>query len=331
MSRRLIFILAGIVGLVLATRAAVRTESEPTTMKSVNPTQPMPPLTEAERHVIIDKGTERPFTGKYWKYSDKGVYVCRQCGTPLYRSGDKFDSECGWPSFDQEIPGAVKRVPDADGRRTEIECANCGAHLGHVFLGEQLTPRDTRHCVNSISLVFQPASAPASEPATRVAGEEALFAGGCFWGVDHYMRQVPGVLEVTSGFSGGTTTKPSYKEVCTGKTGHAETVRVIFDPNKVTYEALARLFFEIHDPTEVNRQGPDVGTQYRSAIFYTSEQQKQIAEKLIAKLVANGYKVVTEVTAAGKFYPAEAYHQDYITLHPERSCHLRVPRFDQKK
>ncbi len=326
-----LLILAGIVGLALAAGAAIHTESESTTMKSTTGTQPTPPLTEAERHVIIDKGTERPFTGKYWKHSEKGVYVCRQCGTALYRSGDKFDSECGWPSFDQEIAGAVKRQTDADGRRTEITCANCGAHLGHVFVGEQYTAKNTRHCVNSISLVFQPASAPASGPATRAATQEAIFAGGCFWGVDHYFRQVIGVLEVTSGYSGGTTANPTYKEVCTGKTGHAESVRVIFDPARVTYEALAKLFFEIHDPDELNRQGPDVGTQYRSAIFYKSEQQKQIAEKLSAQLRANGYKVVTELTPAGEFYPAEDYHQDYITKHPDRSCHLRVPRFEQKK
>lgn len=300
-------------------------------MKSNLTTQSMPALSDAEKRVIVDKGTERPFTGKYWNHFEKGVYVCRQCGAALYSSEGKFQSECGWPSFDQEIPGAVKHQGDADGRRTEILCANCGGHLGHVFTGEHLTPKDVRHCVNSVSIVFQPAAAAASQKTTQPATQEAIFAGGCFWGVDHYFRQAPGVISVTSGYSGGTVAKPTYHQVCTGATGHAESVRVVFDPSKVTYEALAKLFFEIHNPEQLNRQGPDVGTQYRSAIFYATPEQKATAEKLIAQLRANGYKVVTELTPATDFYPAEDYHQDYITKHPERSCHARAERFEKKK
>jgi peptide methionine sulfoxide reductase msrA/msrB len=113
-------------------------------------------LTPEERFVIEDKGTEMPFTGKYFAFWDKGTYVCKRCGAKLYRSENKFEAGCGWPSFDDEIPGAVKRLPDADGRRTEIQCANCGAHLGHVFIGEQFTPKKTRHCVNSVSMDFIP-------------------------------------------------------------------------------------------------------------------------------------------------------------------------------
>jgi peptide methionine sulfoxide reductase msrA/msrB len=282
----------------------------------------MPPLNDAERHVILEKGTERPFTGKYWNTTDPGMYVCRQCGAVLYLSDAKFASECGWPSFDDEVPGAVKRVPDADGRRTEITCAACGGHLGHVFLGEKFTPKDTRHCVNSVSLVFVPES---EHPLKR-----AVFAGGCFWGVEHYFREVPGVLSVKSGYTGGTVEKPTYEQVCTGKTGHAEAVEVVFDPARVSYEDLARLFFEIHNPAEVNRQGPDVGTQYRSAVFYLDDEQKRTVEKLIAILRSKGLSVATQVVPAAKFWPAEEYHQDYLRKHPDRqSCHVRVPRFEK--
>jgi peptide methionine sulfoxide reductase msrA/msrB len=287
------------------------------------PVGPMPPLTDDEKHIILDKGTEPPFTGKYWNATAQGVYLCRQCGTPLYLSDSKFDSHCGWPSFDDEIPGTVRRQPDADGRRTEILCAHCGAHLGHVFEGEQLTARDTRHCVNSASIVFLPAE--------KWPLQRAVFAGGCFWGVEHLFRDMPGVLTVRSGYTGGTTGKPTYEQVCTGATGHAESVEILFDPAKVSYERLARRFFEIHDPTEKNRQGPDVGTQYRSAVFYTTPAQKKTAEELIALLRGRGYNVVTEIAPASTFWPAEQYHQDYFTKHPDRAiCHAPVDRFATK-
>ncbi len=280
----------------------------------------MPPLSDAEKRIIIDKGTEQPFAGKYWNTFDNGVYLCRQCGTPLYASKSKFRSDCGWPSFDEEIPGAVVRKVDADGLRTEISCAHCGGHLGHVFLGEGLTPKDTRHCVNSASIVFVPAAKPELE--------RAIFAGGCFWGVEAQFRHVKGVTKATSGFTGGTTEHPTYEQVCTGTTGHAESVEVLFAPKEVSYETLARMFFEIHDPTELDFQGPDFGTQYRSAVFYTSDEQKKIAEKLIGILKAKGYNVVTQVKPAATFWPAEAYHQDYFTKHPERdNCHAPVERF----
>lgn len=262
------------------------------------------PLTPAEARVIIHKGTERPYTGEYWDLTTAGTYVCRRCDAPLYRSEDKFDSHCGWPSFDDEIEGAVKRVPDADGRRTEIICANCGGHLGHVFLGEGFTPKDTRHCVNSISMKFIPADDPA--PTAR-----AIFASGCFWGTEYHLNKVDGVISTTVGYTGGHKANPTYKEVCTGKTGHAEAVEVVYDPARVSYEELARLYFETHDPTQLNRQGPDIGTQYRSAIFYLNDEQQQVAEKLIGLLRDKGYDVVTEVTPASTFYEAEDYHQDY--------------------
>jgi peptide methionine sulfoxide reductase msrA/msrB len=277
-------------------------------------------LTQEEKRVIIDKGTERAFTGKYHDHYKTGMYLCRQCNAPLYRSDDKFQSGCGWPSFDDEIPGAVKKTLDADGRRIEITCNKCGAHLGHVFKGESLTPKNTRHCVNSISLQFVPAD---SEKFGR-----AIFAGGCFWGVEYYMEKVPRVISVVSGYIGGNTDYPEYRQVCSGKTGHAEAVEVVFDPEKTDFEKLAKLFLEIHDPTQKNRQGPDIGEQYRSAIFYLNDDQKKTAEKLLETLRKKGLDVATELKPAGRFWPAEDYHQNYYERKKTKPyCHAYIKRF----
>jgi peptide methionine sulfoxide reductase msrA/msrB len=265
--------------------------------------------------VIVRKGTERPFSGKYHDFHEKGTYVCKRCGTALYISDAKFDSGCGWPSFDEEIPGAVRRQTDADGTRTEILCANCGAHLGHVFLGERLTAKNTRHCVNSISMNFLPADM--AKTAT------AVFASGCFWGTQFYLQQAKGVLSTTVGFTGGRTASPTYEQVCSGTTGHAEAVQVIYDPALISYEELAKLFFETHDFTQVNRQGPDIGEQYRSEIFYGDEAQKQAAEKLIGILTAKGFKVATRLTPASEFWQAEDYHQLYYQKNGHQPyCHV---------
>ncbi len=281
-------------------------------------------LTPEEERVIVHKGSEGPFSGAYYNFWGKGTYVCKRCGAALYRSQDKFDAGCGWPSFDDEIPGAVKRQLDADGQRLEIICANCGAHLGHVFLGEGFTPKETRHCVNSISIELVPAAVQENSK----KNERAIFASGCFWGTQYYFQKAKGVIATTVGYTGGHTAHPAYQQVGSGTTGHAEAVEVLFDPAQTSYEALAKLFFETHDFTQVNRQGPDIGEQYRSEIFYLNDAQKQTAEKLIAILKQKGFQVATRVTPASAFWKAEAYHQKYY----EKSggspyCHIYTKRF----
>ena len=259
-------------------------------------------LSEQEKYVIEQKGTERPFTGIYNNFYEEGTYFCKKCNAPLYKSVDKFKSGCGWPSFDDEIKGAVKRVPDADGRRVEIICASCGAHLGHVFEGEGFTSKNTRHCVNSISLNFEKNSNP---------NKKAYFAGGCFWGVEYYFQKQKGVKSVISGYMGGFVDNPTYEIVSTGNSGHLEVVEVTYDESVVSYESLAKLFFEIHDFTQIDGQGPDIGSQYLTAIFYVDESQRNIAQKLIIELEKKGYKVATTLHPEVTFYKAEDYHQNY--------------------
>ena len=284
-------------------------------------------LSAEEERVIVHKGTEMPFTGEYVYNKEDGTYVCKRCGAPLFRSSDKFDSGTGWPSFDDEIPGAIKKETDKDGRRTEILCANCGAHLGHVFYNEGFTDKNARYCVNSISLDFNREAG--SDAAATATTQKAVFAGGCFWGVEYHLEKVDGVKAVRSGYTGGTKTNPTYKDVSSGRTGHAEAVEVEYDPSVVSYEKLAKLFFEIHDPTQLDRQGPDIGPQYRSAVFYVDDEQKKVAEKLIAELKSKGYDVVTELEPASEFYPAEEYHQDYYEKTGKQPyCHVYRKRFD---
>ena len=274
-------------------------------------------LTGKAKEVIENGGTERAFTGALLKHKEKGNYTCNRCAAPLFTSSAKFNSGTGWPSFDSAIEGAVREVPDADGRRTEIRCARCGGHLGHVFRGERMNDKDTRHCVNSVALDF-----------SDVPYKEAFFAGGCFWGVEHLLEKVPGVLRAESGYMGGTKRNPSYREVVGGTTGHAETVRVVYDPSKVTYRTLAKIFFEIHDPTQKDRQGPDIGTQYRSAVFVGDEEEERVVFELVELLRKKGYAVVSQVQPAGIFWPAEEYHQDYyIKTGKAPYCHSYTERF----
>lgn len=287
-------------------------------------------LTPEEQRVIVHKGTERPFTGKYDSFFQAGTYTCKRCGARLFDSASKFDAHCGWPSFDEQIAGAVRWQPDRNSVFTEIVCANCGGHLGHVFLGERLTAKNTRYCVNSISMNFIPAvemqrpADPAQADIPRT--ETAIFASGCFWGTQYHLQRAAGVISTTVGYIGGHVDSPTYEQVCTDTTGHAEAVKVVFDPTKTSFGKLARLFFETHDFTQVNRQGPDIGRQYRSAIFYLNDEQRQDAMKMVSVLTKAGYRVATEVTAAGEFWPAEDYHQDYYAKTGNTPyCHVYRP------
>ena len=280
-------------------------------------------LTPQEERVIVYKGTERPFSGKYDKFKEEGTYSCKRCNLPLYNSDSKFDSGCGWPAFDSEIEGAVKRVPDADGRRVEITCNNCGAHLGHVFKGEKFTPTNTRHCVNSISLEFEPKKQSSSSL------KKAYFAGGCFWGVEYYMEQLNGVKDALSGYMGGHTKNPTYRDISYKKTGHFEVVEVTYDEKIISYEDVAKQFFEIHDPTQGNGQGPDIGEQYKSALFYNTQSEKKTALKLVNILTSKGYDVKTLIRPYKTFYKAEDYHQDYYSKNKKAPyCHSYQKKFD---
>jgi peptide methionine sulfoxide reductase msrA/msrB len=280
-------------------------------------------LTPEAYHVLYESGTEAPNTGKFNLTDEQGTYLCRQCGIALFRSDQKFIASCGWPSFDDEIPGRIKRLPDPDGRRTEIRCARCDGHLGHVFAGEGHTKKSLRHCVNSLSIDFV-ADIKVDDT------EEAIFAGGCFWGVEHLLAELPGVLFTEVGFtgSGHGPTPPTYKNVCAGVTMRLEAVRVIYDPKLVNYEAVTKHFLEIHDPTQKNGQGPDIGLQYLSAIFYFDESQKKIAAGLLKQLEDKGLDIATELLPATVFWSAEEEHQQYYKKTGKAPyCHVRAERF----
>ncbi len=281
-------------------------------------------------------GTERAFCGGLLDNKKDGVYACAVCDLPLFSSEHKFNSGTGWPSFHTEFdPQHVSRRPDNSHgmTATEINCARCGSHLGHVF-DDGPKPTGERHCLNSASLKFydkgtepKPDAQSAASPSSGKS-ETAYFAGGCFWGLEHYFQLGPGVLDSVSGYMQGSADNPTYNQVCGETTGHAETVKVVFDPSKISFRRVLEAFFEMHDPTQLDRQGPDYGSQYRSGIWYANDEQKKQAEEFIKELTIQkkfgGQKIVTQVEAAKMFYPAEDYHQDYIAK-TGRTCHVSNP------
>jgi peptide methionine sulfoxide reductase msrA/msrB len=320
-------------------------------------------LTPLQYEVTQCSDTERAFTGAYWDHHEPGIYVDVVSGDPLFASPDKFDSGTGWPSFTKPVDdGAVKEVADETHGmlRTEVRSSGADSHLGHVF-DDGPGPTGMRYCINSASLRFVPvkdlekeglgrflplfgqkasdASAAGvdkksgaqagkdakgdAQPATKT--ETAYLAGGCFWGMEDIIRKIPGVVDTTAGYTGGHLKNPTYEDTHDSKSGHAEAVKVVFNPSKLSYEELLGWFFRMHDPTTLNRQGNDRGTQYRSAIFYLDEKQKQTAEKVKAQVEASGKwkkPIVTEIAKASEWYDAESYHQDYLVKHPGGyTCH----------
>jgi len=342
-----VLLAAGLVAMVRHGRAQLAETStfEPEKMKDFKKPEPaeLKKKLSSEQFAVTQQcGTEPAFRNAYWDNHKPGIYVDVVSGEPLFSSLDKFDSGTGWPSFTQPVKGAdiVEKKDSASGMaRTEVRSKIADSHLGHVFDDGPSEKGGMRYCINSASLKFIPLEEMDQagygrylEPFVKAGlikapmHETAILAGGCFWGMEEIIRKIPGVIKTTVGYSGGTTANPTYKEVCSGGTGHAEAIQVEFDSARLSYEALLDYFFRMHDPTTLNRQHNDVGTQYRSAIFYTSDAQKQTAESVKARWGESGKfsrPITTEITAATKFYSAEDYHQKYLIKNPGGyTCHV---------
>jgi len=290
-----------------ASCAAIKGDLEETSMKNkvIKSEKEWKDILSPEQFRVLRKaGTEKPYSGAYNDFWEQGIYHCAACRTPLFSSETKYDHGTGWPSFTSPLDenNITYHKDTSHGMtRTEVRCSVCGSHLGHVF-NDGPAPTHKHFCINSVAMEFKPT-------------KSAYFAAGCFWGVEHKFSQVKGVLSTEVGYSGGTTENPSYVLVCSGNTGHAETTKIVFDPSVIDYEELLDKFFSFHDPTQLNRQGPDVGTQYRSVVFYLNENQKRIAEKKRTELEKSKKfrdRIVTEIKPFETFYKAEEYHQKYI-------------------
>ena len=300
-------------------------------------------LTPIQYEVTQQDGTEPSFRNEYWNEKRPGIYVDVVSGEPLFSSLDKYDSGTGWPSFSKPIEAGSVTTKTDKGlfmTRVEVRSKEAGSHLGHVF-DDGPQPTGLRYCMNSAALRFVPVEKlvdegyeqflPAFEKAGKLAKdsgerETAILAGGCFWGMEEILRNIPGVVDTEVGYTGGTVPHATYEIVKHGDSGHAESVKVVFDPKRISYEQLLGWYFRMHDPTTKNRQGNDVGTSYRSSIFYTSEEQKNTAEEVRERVDKSGKwknPVVTEIVPASDFWSAEEYHQDYLEKHPGGyTCHF---------
>lgn len=300
-------------------------------------------LDPMQQRVTQNSATEPAFQNKFWDFKGDGIYVDIVSGEPLFSSLDKFDSGCGWPSFTKPLePDHVHEHSDTTFGmvRTEVRSKHANSHLGHVFPDGPRDQGGLRYCINSASLRFIPVDRLNEEgygeyTALFYKGENAMtiekiiLAGGCFWGMEGLLQDLPGVVSTRVGYTGGTLENPTYKDMTTGKTGHAEAVEVTYDTGKTDATALLRGFFQMHDPTTENRQGNDRGTQYRSVVFYYTQDQHRAAMETITAADASGKwpaKIVTEVKPAETFYAAEDGHQKYLQKNPGGyTCHWVRP------